>query len=389
MESEPHSSPTGFAQIEKATTQDASSIHNEIASGCRSFAATAPPSLVPIAALVDVGSPRSDGIDDAHVERLALADGRLPPILVHRTTMRIVDGLHRVAAALLCGHTEIHAHLLDGSLELAFVVGVRANVTHGLPLSLSDRRAAALKIVQFHADWSDRAIASATGLSAKTISDIRSSNFNVEPLHKRMGKDGKLRPLNAAAGRRLAAELISWHPEASLREIANVAGVSPGTVRDVRVRLACGEDPVPSPERRRSRSNSRKRVRPQRLDACAPADVSGVLNTLSKDPALRMNAAGRDLLRWLYLHAVYPIDSDRVAQFVPDHCIQHIAEVAHRCSANWRLIAEKLVERLADAALDDREAVGTERRSAPPDDHHATTRFAVAADSRAVGGEGR
>lgn len=353
MDSGPQLRPVEIVRPkEKASGQDLGFSH-EITSGVAGFTPTGSPASVPITALVAVDSPRSNGIDVTHVERLAEADGPLPPILVHRSTMQIVDGFHRVAAALLRGHGVIQAHLLDGSLESAFVVGVRANVTHGLPLSLPDRRAAAVKILQFHANWSDRAIALATGLSAKTIGDIRSSNFDIEPSQKRMGKDGKFRPLDAAAGRRLAAELISWRPEASLREIAGAAGVSPGTVRDVRARLARGEDPVPSRERRGSRSNRKSSQQP---DAFTPEDVSGVLNTLSRDPALRMNAAGRDLLRWLHLHAVYPVDSERFAESVPDHCIEHIAEVAHRCSVNWALIAQKLAERCGDAALDENEA---------------------------------
>lgn len=304
---------------------------------------------VPLSALVPTDSPRSAGVDPTHVQRLLEADCPLPPILVHRPTMQVIDGFHRVAAAEQMGADEIDACLIDGPAELMFVVAVRANVTHGLPLSLADRRAAAERILRAYADWSDRAIASATGLSAKTVSGIRCANGEDQQLHKRMGKDGRLRPLDATAGRELAAELLSSRPNASLREIAAAAGVSPGTVRDVRARLSRGDNPVPwSAEAGVSHSsNGRKpsRPRPPRGMGREPSDVTPVLLTLSKDPALRMSAAGRDLLRWLHLHAVNATDSSKVVQCVPDHCVEHLVELSSRCAANWTAIANELEHR--------------------------------------------
>jgi ParB-like chromosome segregation protein Spo0J len=86
---------------------------------------------------------------------LAEAEGPLPPILVHRATMQIIDDFHRVSAALCKGLDEVEAYLLDGPSESAFIVAVEANLTHrGLP--------------QTHAHWWDRAIASSTGLSTRT-----------------------------------------------------------------------------------------------------------------------------------------------------------------------------------------------------------------------------
>lgn len=303
-----------------------------------------PTSRVPIVALVQEGSPRSGGVDLAHVQRLVDADGHLPPILVHGETMQVVDGLHRVAAALVSGHDTIEAHLLDGTRESAFILGVRANATHGLPLSFAERREAAAKILKFHGGCSDRMIASACGLSPKTIRDIRSANTPVDPLHKRVGKDGKSRPLDAKAGRRLAAKLILARPDASLREIASAAGVAPGTVRDVRARLARGEGPIPDQTRLGVRSNSDRPNAQGSAGPTAPADVKRVLEVLAKDPALRMKADGRDLLRWLLRHAVHPVDCARLTQRVPEHCIEHLAELARRCAGNWTLIAYQVDE---------------------------------------------
>ena len=309
------------------------------------------PESVQIAALVRTGSPRSGGVDSAHVQRLIEADWPLPPILVHRPTMRIIDGFHRVAAAVQIGIDEIDSYVIDGSVESMFVLAVRANVTHGLPLSLADRRMAADRILCSHADWSDRAIASATGLSAKTVRGIRCASGEHPQLHKRLGKDGRLRPLDASAGRRLAAELLAANPDASLREIAAAVGVSPGTVRDVRARLRRGDDPVPTGVEAGGARRHAQRKAPRIQANSAPCDLIPVLVTLSKDPALRMNAAGRELLRWLHAHAVKGVDSAKIVQFAPGHCVEHLVEFASRCSANWALIAADLEHRVEQQQL--------------------------------------
>ena len=246
---------------------------------------TSEPELVEIAQLVPDGSPRSDGEDHAHVERLLEAEWPLPPILVHRPTMRIIDGFHRVRAAKRKGFQEIQTIFLDGSLESAFIVAVEANVTHGLPLSMGDRRAAAARILQTHSDWSDRAIAASTGLSAKTVSAIRCANAENPQSNKRVGRDGRVRPLNARVGRQHAAQLLASRPNASLREIAKAAGISPGTVRDVRERLTRGEDVVPIPRcqnRVAARGGGRKQSAAAATNTDVPAVVKPVLLSLSR-----------------------------------------------------------------------------------------------------------
>ncbi|MEE3922534.1 ParB/RepB/Spo0J family partition protein [Micromonospora sp. BRA006-A] len=120
--------------------------------------------LLPIACLRAADSPRLAGEDDLHAQTLAETDAPLPPILVHRGTMRVIDGMHRLRAAVLRGETQIAARLFDGTVEAAFVLAVQANVTHGLPLSLADREAAAQRILRSHPHWSDRAVATAAGL---------------------------------------------------------------------------------------------------------------------------------------------------------------------------------------------------------------------------------
>lgn len=134
---------------------------------------------------------RSNGLDGGHVTSLAQADWPLEPILVHRSTMQIVDGHHRVAAAHARGMDTISAYLFDGPLDMAVLLALRANVTHGLPLSTRDRRTAATHLLGRYGDWSDRAIAAATGLSAKAVGKIRRATADDPQLTSRVGQDGR------------------------------------------------------------------------------------------------------------------------------------------------------------------------------------------------------
>jgi hypothetical protein len=58
---------------------------------------------VPVLSLRPADSPRLNGEDKAHIARLAEMDTPLPPILVDRRTMRVIDGMHRLMAASLLG----------------------------------------------------------------------------------------------------------------------------------------------------------------------------------------------------------------------------------------------------------------------------------------------
>src|SRR5262249_49349833 len=48
-------------------------------------------------------TPRLAGEDPEHVRALAECEEELPPILVDRSTMRVIDGAHRLQAARLRG----------------------------------------------------------------------------------------------------------------------------------------------------------------------------------------------------------------------------------------------------------------------------------------------
>lgn len=180
-----------------------------------------PLSTVAIDSLREADSPRRSGEDMEHIHALAQSESPLPPIVVCRSTMRVIDGMHRLRAAKMRGESMIEVRLFDGDRARAFLLAVRSNVAHGLPLSLTDRKAAASRIIESYPEMSNRMIALATGLSAKTVTGIRGCPTGADSQSdSRVGRDGRTRPVNSAERREVAIRLMSDNPQASLREIA-------------------------------------------------------------------------------------------------------------------------------------------------------------------------
>lgn len=304
---------------------------------------------VEIIALTLVGSPRLSGEDPEHTRRLAEISTGLPPILVHRATMRVLDGVHRVQAARARGETAIDAIFFDGDADTAFVLAVRANIGHGLPLTLADRRAAAQRLLEIRPEWSDRAVAATTGLAPGTVRKLREQSTDDAPAAAaaaRVGRDGRARPLDASASRQRAAEVIAERPDASLRVIASLAGVSLSTARDVRQRLSNGEDPVPNGRTRPARPKVAGAHTGTRSPSVpAQGRRSSILHGLKRDPALRYSAKGRGILQWLETHAVELEDWSRLADSVPPHCGYLIAELAMDCARAWEEVARQALSR--------------------------------------------
>jgi ParB-like chromosome segregation protein Spo0J len=304
-----------------------------------------------VRSLVVADSPRLSGTDYAHVQALAEIDAAaLPSILVHRDTRRVVDGAHRLKAAVLRGDETIAARYFQGSAEAAFLRAVEANIAHGLPLSRADREAAASRIVVLYPEWSDRAVAASVGLAAKTVAAIRQrATADLPQLHGRIGLDGRVRPLDVAQGRRRAVEVLRADPGASLRKIARAAGISPGTARDVRARLGRGEDPIPERLRRAGAPPAtaepgavRQRLTAERL---GPVDVVRHLRVLMADPSLLNSDSGRQILRWLRPRVLGIDEWAGFVDTVPPHSAYILAELARGCAATWREFAEELGQR--------------------------------------------
>ena len=308
-----------------------------------SRAATLEIMTVPCDMLRIMDSPRLAGENREHIKMLAEFIDEFPPILVHRPSMRVIDGMHRLLATRLCGRQEIDVQFFDGEEEDIFIISVHENIVHGLPLSLADRKAAAARIVEVHPDWSDRLIASIIGLSHKTIATIRTkpqcaTGENAQ-LRARRGYDGRVRPLSSSEGRRLAADLLKGDPTASLRAVASKAGISPGTVRDVRDRLKRGLDPVLGQQGQRGRSSSKDADCPPQLD------MPTILQRLRSDPALRFSETGRSILRHLHHSTDNAMAFGQFVDKVPHHRAATIAELALANAELWRHIAVQLQRR--------------------------------------------
>jgi hypothetical protein len=319
--------------------------------------------IMPVSALTLGESPRLAGEDPDHTRRLAEVESPLPPILVHRATMRVIDGLHRVRAAQLCGQDVVAVRFFGGTEDEAFVEAVKANVTHGLPLSLADRKAAAGRILTCYPYWSDRAIGSATGLTGKTVAAIRRTVAGGETpgADIRVGRDGRIRPVGTAQGRRIAEEIISSQPDASLRAIARAAKISPATARDVRERMRRGEEPVRSVHRvgndGRDTETWKQRGDRGRNHSRQPAptvDRETILRSLVKDPSLRFSDSGRALLRWLLARAVGPSGWTEVVSEIPQHSFYTLANLGRACADEWLRFASGLEERAVDDRAGDR-----------------------------------
>jgi hypothetical protein len=305
--------------------------------------------LVPIASLKPADSPRLNGISAGHAQALAETDGELPPILVQRRTMKVIDGMHRVDAARRRGEDMISARFFDGDDQDAFLVGVAANVKHGLPLSLADRRSAAARIIKLRPEASDRWIADLAGVAPKTVAAIRRRLPEVpRQLDRRIGRDGRLRPVSPAEGRRTASEMLTAYPDSSLRQIANNAGISVNTARDVREKLRRGMDPV-HPAASSSGSSRRPGHRATDRSPAETVDDAAVLERLQRDPAVRYSQTGRTLLRWLRSQRlVTSSDWSDVVSAIPPHCSFDIVRLARVYSVTWAEFAEVVDQQTRD-----------------------------------------
>lgn len=302
---------------------------------------------VPVDSLLPADSPRIEGEDLEHIRMLAATETKFPPIIVHRATMRVVDGMHRLAAIKLRNETVIEVWYFNGTKQEAFVLAVKANITHGKPLSASERAEAAVRIIVSHPDWSDRVVAVVAGISARLVANLRQRpDLDVDSPGRRarIGRDGRVRPLDNAEGRLKAAEVIRQFPQASLREVGERAGISPATASDVRKRIQRGQEAVAGKRERAKRPAPRQPVRP--ADTRDMPDLGAILDGLKADPSLRFTETGREILRWIMSKAIRPGEWRAISERLPPHAMFILADVARRCSDEWRHIANDLDQRL-------------------------------------------
>ncbi|WP_199577195.1 hypothetical protein [Streptomyces sp. CRB46] len=257
-----------------------------------------------------------------------------------------------------CVEVEVFGGRRGQNVALAF--GLKDD--RGKPLAESRRVAAAVRTIAAYPALSDRRIGSIVGLSDKTVAAIRRRSTDASSPN-RVGRDGRVRPVDPAERRLIARRLLEQDPRASLREIAEAAGIAVATARDVRQRMLKGQDVLPARLRRlregdtvksgTSRAGDEDRVHGQRTRRTAvnernptknrlPDAAIPALGTLSNDPSLRMSALGRSLLRLLVAHPRSHEDWERMVRAVPTYHLAGIARIARLQAEKWLQFAEML-----------------------------------------------
>ncbi|MCQ4083510.1 ParB/RepB/Spo0J family partition protein [Streptomyces sp. RB6PN25] len=292
-----------------------------------------PVETVFVARLGESLSVRTQLEDVTHTRRLADSGDEVPPILVHRESLRVIDGLHRMRAAVLNGRRTIEVKFFDGPEHDAFLLAVAANVKHGLPLNAGERHDAARQVAAMHPDWSNRAIAAVAGISPHRVAEIRRSGGTAAPATT-IGLDGRSRPVDGSEGRRRAAELFLGNPEYSIREVARRAAISPSTAADVKTRILRNANPLPP------RMRGGQGPGPARRDEAPSAEgMAALFDTLCRDPSLRFSESGRTLLRMFEACARVDRQRDQIVHDLPAHRAETVHELLLACAERWRSMA--------------------------------------------------
>jgi ParB-like chromosome segregation protein Spo0J len=299
--------------------------------------------VVPIASLLAADSPRLAGVSIDHARALAESQAQLLPIVVHGVTMRVIDGMHRLQAAMLRGEEAIEVRYFEGDEAEAFVLAVQANVAHGLPLTLADRTAAAVRIIRSFPQWSDRRIAAITGLSPKTIGAVRSrSTEEIPQLSVRVGRDGRARRVNHRGGGRTTDEGKVNGADAKQKDVRAVVGSVSDPARSKHDPEQDGGPDAPKKRRQEQRT-----TQPEIGKQTSGADHATTVRALRNDPSLRFTETGRLLLRLLDLHSIGEHEWGQLIATVPPHCANQVTDLARGCAEAWRTFAERVTCRRA------------------------------------------
>src|SRR3954452_4818543 len=84
-------------------------------------------------------SPRHGGADEDHARMLSGNLTQLPPILVYPDENLVIDGAHRLLAAVQRGLKEVPVQVFEGTYEEALAEAILSNVRPGKPLSMTER----------------------------------------------------------------------------------------------------------------------------------------------------------------------------------------------------------------------------------------------------------
>jgi hypothetical protein len=260
---------------------------------------------------------------------------RCPPIIVDQTTGTIIDGAHRVLAARQLGRHRIAAHLFTGSRQEALVMAIHSNVSHGMPLSLAEREAAAQMVLCTYPDWSDRRIGEVCGISGKTVGSLRNrATAELTHMNGRLGRDGRRRPTNSEERRREITALLTRNPEVSIRQIARTVDVSPTTVMNIRRRI----------ESARNGAEGSGSTQPDGRDSAAaqPSGRDQCFTSWTSDPAILSMNEGPRFAEWLEGHRIADREWVDYVDHIPLSRLFQLNEYAQQQSEGWTRLAHAL-----------------------------------------------
>ncbi|PRY32428.1 ParB/RepB/Spo0J family partition protein [Umezawaea tangerina] len=311
---------------------------------------------VAVTALRPSDTPRLTGTKDEHVDVLVGSGAELPPILVHRATMRVVDGMHRLRAAQRRGEDMIDVRYVDGSEDDLFVIAVRENIAHGLPLTLADRRAAAERILMTRPTWSDRAIAASAGLSPKTVGALRRRRSDeLGDAQARLGIDGRLRRVKSGAADPSANGRPAERADVPTRRRAEPrTDPSPGPRQPEHVRGEAAREHV--------RGEAARAGGHPHAVAPSEAGAAEILRVLRGDPSLRFTESGRTLIRAFEAQLTWASNAEDLVANLPAHCLKMVQDMAWTCAGTWRGFAEGVRTRERGLSAEGDDVIGHSAR---------------------------
>ncbi|MDF2273526.1 hypothetical protein P2Q00_50335 [Streptomyces coacervatus] len=82
--------------------------------------------------------------------------------------------------------------------------------------------------------------------------------------------------------------------------------------------------------------------RPRQRGARSPVELLAIFDSLRRDPSLRLNEAGRQVLRMLDACSAVVRDRQRIIDTVPAHCREPLSQLADGYAEIWQLLADDL-----------------------------------------------
>lgn len=241
--------------------------------------------LVPLQDLVLMPelSPRK-GLAEETVIRYMESFESLPPVRVQRGSNVLVDGYHRVEAAVRLGleHVPVDEEPIPDD-ELKMVAGL-ANTQHGQPLTRQERNSLAVALVRNYGKLREE-VGQLLGMSASAVTlAVREHQFN-EQLSEKLGSPVQV--INSAHVRalyRVGPDQRERLLEAVVSKLDDDGQPYPLTGAELKLLVDRMLDPAtPTAELNRLLSDPKARPKPPSSNGAAPHD-NGAGNGLASDP---------------------------------------------------------------------------------------------------------